>query len=404
MGAPAEDTPPIIQGMEPTKAGPDPGDRLPLEPLRWDLFCRVIDNFGDLGVCRRLALNLAALGQSVRLWVDDVPLMRRMAGDWPAWDESLARRPAAGVSWLAWDRAENLEPGDVVVEAFGCNPPSPFIVRMSRQAMRPAVWVNLEYLSAEDYVKRSHGLESPQADGPGKGLRKWFYFPGFEPGTGGLLREPGLLQRRRTFDRGQWLAGLGLAVAGERLVSIFGYPQAPLENLLNSLAACGGPATRVLVAQGALQERALHWQAQHPNTMVRVTPLPWLHPDDFDRLLWSADLNFVRGEDSLVRALWADQAFIWQAYAQTDDAHGPKVQAFWDRVLCPPRDAEWTRELKPWWLAWNALAPWPNRLAFDWAMVPPWRGAVTAASARLSQGSDLAHRLLSFVASKRPAR
>ena len=31
--------------------------------MLWDLFCRVIDNHGDLGVCWRLARDLAARGE-----------------------------------------------------------------------------------------------------------------------------------------------------------------------------------------------------------------------------------------------------------------------------------------------------------------------------------------------------
>ena len=101
---------------------------------------------------------------------------------------------------LAWQQeASALHSSDVVIEAFGCNPPAPFVARMAA-APRPPVWINLEYLSAEPYVERSHGLPSPQMSGPGAGLIKWFYYPGFTPATGGLLREPDLLDRQRRFD------------------------------------------------------------------------------------------------------------------------------------------------------------------------------------------------------------
>ncbi len=51
----------------------------PLAPLQWDIFCRVIDNFGDIGVCWRLATQLAGQGQQVRLWVDDASALQWMA-------------------------------------------------------------------------------------------------------------------------------------------------------------------------------------------------------------------------------------------------------------------------------------------------------------------------------------
>jgi uncharacterized repeat protein (TIGR03837 family) len=131
---------------------------------RWDVFCRVIDNHGDLGVCWRLACDLADRGQQLRLWVDDPAALRWMA------PQGHPR-----VALLHWTEDTPLpEPGDVVVEAFGCDPPEAFVARMAA-ADRPPVWINLEYLSAEDYVERSHRLRSPQRCG----LDKWFFYPGF---------------------------------------------------------------------------------------------------------------------------------------------------------------------------------------------------------------------------------
>ncbi|MBC7940860.1 MAG: elongation factor P maturation arginine rhamnosyltransferase EarP, partial [Chitinophagaceae bacterium] len=190
---------------------------------RWDLFCRVVDNFGDIGVCWRLACALAAQGQAVRLFCDDTSALTWMA-------------PAGhgGVQVLAWPADDDAHwlPGDVVVEAFGCNPPAAFVACMARRAPNP-VWINLEYLSAEPYVERSHGLPSPQANG----LTKWFFYPGFTPRTGGLLREPGLLAARAAFDRAAWLKSLDLSLQpGERLVSLFCYRNPALPALLQRLA------------------------------------------------------------------------------------------------------------------------------------------------------------------------
>ena len=142
-----------------------------------------------------------------------------------------------------------------MVEAFGCDPPPAFAAAMAARdagaGLRPPVWINLEYLSAEAYVERSHGLASPQQSGPGRGLTKWFFYPGFTARTGGLLREADLAAQQRAFDRSAWLAAQGLAPApGERLVSLFCYPGAPVERLVAALAADGVP-TLILTAPGA---------------------------------------------------------------------------------------------------------------------------------------------------------
>jgi len=143
--------------------------------MLWDLFCRVIDNHGDIGVCWRLAADLAARGEALRLWVDDASALPWMAPD-----------GAANVEVIAWNAATAMrEPGEVVIEAFGCDPPPAFVARMAARTPAPA-WINLEYLSAEAYVERSHGLTSPQFSGPGAGLNKRFFYPGFSAATGGL--------------------------------------------------------------------------------------------------------------------------------------------------------------------------------------------------------------------------
>ena len=328
--------------------------------MRWDLFCRVIDNYGDVGVCWRLARDLAARGQAVRLWIDDPRAL--------GW---MAPGGADGVRVGAFDAPG--EPGDVVVEAFGCDPPAAFVERMA--AARP-VWINLEYLSAEDYVERSHGLPSPHASG----LTKWFFYPGFTPATGGLLREPGLAREQATFDRAAWQSAHGIAPRdGERVVSLFCYDDAPVARLLDALA---DRPTLLLAAGG----RAL----QHPH--LRVQSLPWLAQPDYDRLLWSCDLNLVRGEDSLVRAMWAGRPFVWQIYPQHDGVHAAKLQALLDRM--PPVPG-----LPALWQAWNGLArDWPG-----WPDEPSWRAAAASWREGLCGQPDLTTQLLGFTQVKRAA-
>jgi uncharacterized repeat protein (TIGR03837 family) len=353
-------------------------------PVRWDLYCRVIDNFGDAGVCWRLAADLGARGDQVRLVIDDpAPL---------AW---MAPQGAAGVEVRRWDDAISpLPEADVVVEAFGCELPAATIVAM-RDAARPPVWINLEYLSAEAYVERSHRLPSPQHGGIGDGLVKWFFYPGFTPATGGLLREPGLIAQRQAFDAAAWLASHGLQrTAGERVVSLFCYENAALPDLLDRLAdeptlllvTAGHPARQVQAALGPALRRG----------HLRAALLPLMPQPAFDHLLWAADLNFVRGEDSWVRAQWAGAPFVWQAYPQSDEAHRVKIDAFLDRFLAGA-PALLASAIGAWWRSWNEGRPLPRGLP----RLVDWGRCVTNWRERLCAQPDLTTQLTRFVTEKR---
>ncbi|MEJ5991866.1 elongation factor P maturation arginine rhamnosyltransferase EarP [Ramlibacter sp. PS3R-8] len=307
--------------------------------MRWDLFCQVIDNHGDAGVCWRLAAALGARGHAVRLWIDDPAMLRWMA---PA--------GAPGVEVVHWHaRAPVPGPGDVVVECFGCDPPLAFVARMAAADPAPA-WLNLEYLSAEGYVERSHGLPSPVMQGPGKGLVKRFVYPGFTPRTGGLLREAELPARRAGFQRGAWLHQWGIEDPQAQVLSLFCYEPAALPELLGQLRS-GSRPTELLVTAGRAAA-AVRAAGVAPGGNLRLRFLPLLDQRDYDHLLWSCDLNFVRGEDSFVRALLAGVPSVWQAYPQQDGAHHAKLQAFlhW---LQPPQ------QLRDFFLAWNGIAGTP---------------------------------------------
>jgi uncharacterized repeat protein (TIGR03837 family) len=343
--------------------------------MRWDIFCRVIDNHGDAGVCWRLAAELAARGEPVRLWIDDPAMLRWMAP-----------QGAAGVEVVHWaEPLPDVQPGDAVVEAFGCDPPAPFVARMA-EANPPPVWLNLEYLSAEPYVERNHALPSPVMQGPGAGLTKHFFYPGFTPRTGGLLREQDLPARRAAFDRTAWLRQWGIAPEpGARVISLFCYEPRPLPRLLATLAD-GPVATHLLVTPGRATA-AVRDHMPQGRGKLHLHFLPWLSQRSFDELLWSCDLNFVRGEDSVVRALLAGAPFVWQIYPQDDDAHHEKLDAFLDWLRPPP---DW----RDFFLKWNGVSSGALP-ALDLA---GWQPAAREAFDRAQGLPELATGLLRFAA------
>ena len=386
----------------------------PIASFQWDIFCRVVDNFGDIGICWRLAADLAARGHRVRLWSDDASAL--------AW---MAPAGCDGVQVLHWTTplaAGELDvlhqaPSEVLIEAFGCDVAPDFVAACanihSLSGSKP-VWINLEYLSAEAYVERNHALPSTLSvaqGGPAAGWTKWFFYPGFTPRTGGLLREPGLVQRQAAFNRAAWLHQLGILAQGDKLVSLFCYEPAALAWLLRELANTGlnGQPVHLLVA-GERARRAvrravpttglekLENSAQKDlygslalGQMLSISYLPLLTQTDYDHLLWACDLNFVRGEDSVIRALWAGKPLVWQIYPQDDGAHHAKLDAFLDRLDAPLSQRAFHHR-------WNGSTLAPEASLAD---LPAWQATADNAHAKLMLQDDLTTHLVQFVEKNR---
>ncbi|MGO3123144.1 MAG: elongation factor P maturation arginine rhamnosyltransferase EarP [Advenella sp.] len=385
--------------MDASTKHPAPGNKPHI-----DIFCRVVDNFGDIGVCWRLARSLhLEWSAHVRLWVDDLTVFRQLA---PAVQPELDEQLVEDIRIIHWtDNQTAHTPAQLVIEAFACDPPAQYIDAMPGHTK---LWLNLEYLSAESWTAGFHAQPSPQRNG----VTKYFFFPGFSDQTGGLIGEAGLSERRRSWmhsstKKKQFLQRLGLPQAQAYLqadtlfVSLFCYASAPYRSLLHALRKSRRPVV-LLVPQSVLPQlerdatTQLHGAVSIPDTGMgnapasspdavpeaapqttmqakkpapsednaaqdQQTPLPgvtllripFLPQDEYDQLLWLCDLNFVRGEDSFVRAIWSRKPFLWQIYEQSDDTHLKKLQAW--LALFPGHE-----ETKAMMRSWNS----PSRHAY----------------------------------------
>ncbi|MDP3978295.1 MAG: elongation factor P maturation arginine rhamnosyltransferase EarP [Pseudomonas sp.] len=370
--------------------------------VTWDIFCSVVDNYGDIGVTWRLARQLAAEhGVTVRLWLDDLGAFARLC---PQADRHAAQQSRQDVEVRQWPLPwQPVQPADVVIEAFACELPAAYVAAMAARPQK-VLWLNLEYLSAEDWVEGCHGLPSLQSNG----LQKFFFFPGFTAGSGGLLRERGLLARRRAFQadplaRAIFLQGLGVApIAGARLVSLFAYENRALASWLEALAA-DSRVTQLLVPEGRILADLQAWLGcaalvagdRQQRGRLHVQVLPFVEQDQYDRLLWSCDFNAVRGEDSFVRAQWAGRPLLWHIYGQEEDAHWDKLEAFlalYTQGLSPAARGA----LEGLWRAWNA----GDAMGTNWqALLQVWPELAEHAERwclqRASQ-ADLAEALVEF--------
>ena len=373
----------------------------------WDIFCTVIDNFGDIGVCWRLARQLASERQlRVRLWVDDLATFQALC---PQLDPTLATQNLQSIEIRRWHTPlATPTPARVVLETFACRIPESFIKAMAQQTPAP-VWINLDYLSAEAWVPGCHTLPSPHPQLP---LDKFFFFPGFTGNTGGLLRERDLLVRRQEFESSLALqtafarqAGFTLPADDTLLVSLFAYENPAISNLLqiwqraNVPVCCLAPLSRTLTAIESYAGQQLKVGDVARRGALEISVLPFLEQSLYDRLLWLCDLNFVRGEDSFVRAQWAARPLVWHIYPQQDAAHVAKLDAFLD-IYCAALPTAATIALREFWHAWNAgrveTAQWQAYAAY----LPRLNEHAQSWQEGLAIDDDLCTRLVRFVASK----
>lgn len=379
------------------------------------IFCKVVDNYGDIGICWRLSRQLQREhAVNVTLWVDNLESFRRIC---PAVAIDAGVQVIEGITVRHWrGQDEVFSPADVagiVIEFFACDIPPGYIDAMARCEPRP-VWLNLEGLSAEKWVEGCHTLPSMHPRLP---LTKHFFFPGFTSKTGGLLGEAELDEQRRQFQSDPaavsgFLAGLGVTageMAGTR-VSLFCYPDAPLAGLFDAWQAGASPVTCLVpegVAPGALQAflgRSPAPGTAHTRGALTVRVLPFVAQPDYDRLLWACDINFVRGEDSFVRAQWAGKPFVWHIYPQDENLHHVKLRAFLQRY------AAGIDSLAQFSLAWNGAVEadagqggWTGlwqALVSDMPRIgrraDEWRGEMAALG-------DLARNMLNFARALRSA-
>lgn len=373
-------------------------------PPSWDLFCRVVDNYGDIGVCWRLARQLAnEHGLRVRLWVDDLAAFKRLC---PEIEAGLAIQTCRGVEVRYWiEPFPDVAPAQVVVEAFACELPERYVQAMAACAEKPR-WINLEYLSAEAWVGECHGMASPSPRLP---LVKRFFFPGFSVRTGGVLMEQNLPERRQAFqedDAGRvaFWQSLGLAPAGEDeiRISLFCYPGSRAADLF---ALWRAQAERVtcLVPEGIAVDAIAEFFGQAApgaggslrRGRLEVRILPFLEQDHYDRLLWACDCNFVRGEDSFVRAQWALRPMVWQPYPQAEGSHLHKLEAYL-RIYCQDLVEDAAQALAGFWSAWTRgeaiTATWP----VFWAQRQVLARHAERWETRLRENGEMAAKLAGF--------
>ena len=378
--------------------------------MRWDIFCQIVDNYGDAGVCWRLARALSRLSSSsvnnvecddsrIRLFCDDLNVLNVIAhGD------AVRHGATLGIEVLPWSAAESpailASVGDVVIEAFACHLPKPYIEAMvqktsQKTSPKPPIWINLEYLTAEAWADDMHLMPSPQNNG----LNKYFYFPGFTPKTGGVLLGDWDEVTSNSLNISKSLSSAFESCRPRsKKISVFHYKQAPLDSWLDSVnqaALAHGEMVDVFLCADQNVSAATQTSFSLADSAVKLIQLPFIPQEDYDYLLSVCDINLVRGEDSFVRAQWASKPFIWDIYPQSDLAHEVKLNAFLERYF-EGVSAEF-RAIGISAMKWGPASDW-------WPHLSTWTSHSEAWRQKLMGLGHLEGKILDFVKSQEISR
>ena len=374
-----------------------------LANAQWHLFCRVIDNYGDAGVTWRLATQLAHQGLSVIIWIDQPQVLVKLSGNILLTTEQNPLKTLISIrQWV--DEPNHQKPPansplpqlpypvdqlQIFVALFSCELPEECLQHL-RSYPRSAIWINLEYLSAESWVEEYHGVSGVA---PQWGVPYYYFFPGYTPNTGGLLRQhpqDSPLYPPPPSAQQEWLAKWGYRETireEEQWISLFYYPNISKTNLayLFDAWATGILPIRCLVPVGECADTAFSIMQNNIKGMARndehthpvpagttlqqgqllLHTLPWIPQHEYDLLLQVCDWNMVRGEDSWVTAQWSKHPLIWQAYPQTDNTHHIKLQAFAQRYHegLPTLVGQALHTI---WCRWNGMPDAGSDSPADW--------------------------------------
>lgn len=317
-----------------------------------DIFCEIIDNYGDIGVVYRVAKELKKRFENdvkVRVFLNRKDEFLKINSE----AENTGFQELDQISYITFDylkeNISDIETSDVIIEAFGCTIPQEY---MEKAYNNSTLLINLEYLSAEDWIEDFHLQSSPL--GKGK-LKKIFFMPGFTEKSGGVIADSGYLDtvknvnENRDFYKKKYLGeieNLENSITG----TVFSYEK-NFEPLFRDLKNLNREV--VLLALGEKTQESMKkffeknsvelFGNQAKYGKIKVIFYRFLNQEEYEELINVTDFNFVRGEDSFIRAVLSDKPYLWHIYCQDEFAHMDKLNEFLDkykRVVADKGDNE----------------------------------------------------------------
>ena len=291
-----------------------------------DIFCQVIDNYGDVGVAYRLAREFKRVypNKKLRFVINQI-------------EELNLIRKSEDIEIILYKDISKIEnSADLIIESFGCEIPKEY---MDKALKNVKLIINLEYFSAEKWVDDFHLQESFL----GGNLKKYFFIPGLSEKSGGILLDNEFLQRKKKVEANKeyYLEKFGIKEKYDLIGSIFSYEK-NFDSLIEELKKLDKKIILLILSEKTQKNFIKYFDNGNNYDKIKFVKLPFFTYDKYEELLALCDFNLVRGEDSFVRALLLGKPFLWHIYPQDENTHIKKLESFLEKYCSNNKELKQT--------------------------------------------------------------
>ncbi|MGN1281957.1 MAG: elongation factor P maturation arginine rhamnosyltransferase EarP [Succinivibrio sp.] len=349
--------------------------------MQFNIFCDVIDNYGDAGVCLRLCRDLCSKGHRTVLYANSIETVKKIL--------TISDSENSSFSLLPWPLSEqNLSIQGIVVQAFSVRLPD-FINRIISK--NRLLVINLEYLTAEKFAEDCHTLPSYT-----DGFESFYFFPGFTDKTGGVVIEDSFLEAKNNLS----------SVKGN--ISLFCYENANTRDLITCLVNSDKNYSLYVFEGKPVQSlnNDLNTNLKAGDNLkiknLNINVIPMTNQIKYDSILLKSEINLVRGEDSIVRAMLCARPFLWNIYPQEENAHKDKINALFDVMnrKCSQKDS--VEKLRLLTLSYNNFSDYLSSFDLN-SFMDSWKILSEEWSYNLIRNKSLTNNLLEFIKTKNVA-
>lgn len=291
-----------------------------------DIFCQVIDNYGDVGVAYRLAREFKRVypNKKLRFVINQI-------------EELNLIRKSENIEVILYKDISKIEnSADLIIESFGCEIPKEY---MDKALKKSKLIINLEYFSAEKWVDDFH-LQESFLEG---NLKKYFFIPGLSEKSGGILLDNEFLQRKKKVEANKeyYLEKFGIKEKYDLIGSVFSYEK-NFDSLIEELKKLDKKIILLILSEKTQKNFIKYFDNGNNYDKIKFVKLPFFTYDKYEELLALCDFNLVRGEDSFVRALLLGKPFLWHIYPQDENTHIKKLESFLEKYCSNNKELKQT--------------------------------------------------------------